>query len=56
LFAVLTVDAEFGHFEAIRDGNEDVVPKLVAIAARDEMGALSEMGRSLQGIVWANSR
>jgi imidazolonepropionase-like amidohydrolase len=49
LFAVVTVDAEFDHFEAIRDGNEAALPKLVAIAGRDEMAALAEMGRKLPG-------
>lgn len=49
LFAVVTVDAEFDHFEAIRDGNEQALPKLVAIAGQDEMGALAEMGRKLAG-------
>jgi imidazolonepropionase-like amidohydrolase len=49
LFAVVTVDAEFDHFEAIRDGNEEVLPKLVAVAGEDEMGALADMARKLPG-------
>ncbi len=49
LFAVVTIDAEFDHFEAIRDGNEEALPKLVAVAGRDEMAALAELGRKLPG-------
>jgi imidazolonepropionase-like amidohydrolase len=49
LFAVVTVDAEFDHFEAIRDGNEEVLPKLVAVAGEDEMGALADMARKFPG-------
>jgi imidazolonepropionase-like amidohydrolase len=49
LFAVVTVDAEFDHFETIRDGNEPALPKLVAIAGQDEMRALAEMARRLPG-------
>lgn len=49
LFAVVTVDAEFDHFEAIRDDNEQALPKLVAIAGQDEMAALADMGRKLAG-------
>jgi imidazolonepropionase-like amidohydrolase len=49
LFAVVTVDAEFDHFEAIREGNETVLGKLVAVAGQDEMNALAEMGRKLSG-------
>ena len=49
LFAVVTVDAEFDHFEAIREGDEAVLGKLVAVAGQDEMAALAEMGRKLPG-------
>ena len=45
LLAVVTVDAEFDHFEAIREGDEAVLGKLIAVSGQDEMSALAEMGR-----------
>ena len=49
LAAVITVDAEFDHFESVRDGFEPALPALVARAGSDEMAALAEMGKHLAG-------
>jgi imidazolonepropionase-like amidohydrolase len=45
LAALKAVDAEFDHFEATRRGYSDVLPGLVASAARDGLAALSEMSQ-----------
>jgi imidazolonepropionase-like amidohydrolase len=42
LQAVVSVDAEFDHFEAVRPGLEDAVPQLIARAASDGMAAMAE--------------
>ncbi len=42
LAALVSVDAEFDHFEAVRPGLEDAVPQLVARAAADGMAAMAE--------------
>jgi imidazolonepropionase-like amidohydrolase len=49
LAAVVTVDAEFDHFESVREGFEPALPALVARAGSDEMAALAEMGRHIAG-------
>ena len=49
LTAVITVDAEFDHFESVREGFESALPALVARAGSDEMAALAEMGKHLAG-------
>jgi imidazolonepropionase-like amidohydrolase len=49
LAALVSTDAEFDHFEAVRDEYEPALAKFVASAARDEMAALSELGRGLPG-------
>jgi imidazolonepropionase-like amidohydrolase len=49
LFAVVTVDAEFDHFEAIREGFETTLPALVAKAGSDQMAVLAEIGRKFPG-------
>ena len=49
LFAVVTTDAEFDHFEAVREGFESSLPPLVAKAGSDEMAALSEMASKFPG-------
>ena len=49
LAAVVTVDAEFDHFESVREGLELVLPALVARAGSDEMAALAEMGKHIAG-------
>jgi imidazolonepropionase-like amidohydrolase len=43
LVALISTDAEFDHFEALREGYESQLSKFVAAAARDEMAALSEL-------------
>ncbi len=49
LAALVSTDAEFDHFEAVREEYEPALAKFVASAARDEMAALSELGQSLPG-------
>jgi len=43
LVALISTDAEFDHFEALREGYESQLPKFIAAAARDEMAALTEL-------------
>ena len=43
LVAVVTTDAEFDHFEAVREGFEDALPRFVARAAEDAAAALAEL-------------
>ncbi len=47
LQAVVSVDAEFDHFEAVRPGLEDAVPELIARAASDSMAAMAETAASI---------
>jgi imidazolonepropionase-like amidohydrolase len=49
LVAVVTVDAEFDHFESVREGMEPALPTLVAKAGSDEMAGLAEMGKLIAG-------
>jgi imidazolonepropionase-like amidohydrolase len=49
LVTVVTVDAEFDHFEALRDGFETALTQLVSIAGRDEMAELAQLGANLPG-------
>ncbi|MGA8493291.1 MAG: amidohydrolase family protein [Terriglobales bacterium] len=49
LAALVSTDAEFDHFEAVRDEYEPALPKFVASAARDEMAELSELSQRLAG-------
>jgi imidazolonepropionase-like amidohydrolase len=49
LAALVSTDAEFDHFEAIREEYEPGLAEFVASAARDEMAALSELGQGLAG-------
>ncbi|MGB6475793.1 MAG: hypothetical protein WBF04_17220 [Candidatus Sulfotelmatobacter sp.] len=49
LAALVSTDAEFDHFEAVREEYEPALAKFVASAATDEMAALSELGQSLPG-------
>ncbi|HYL45898.1 MAG TPA: amidohydrolase family protein [Candidatus Limnocylindrales bacterium] len=49
LVAAVTTDAEFDHFEAIREGYESALGKFVGIAGADGMAALSEMAKKLPG-------
>lgn len=49
LVALIGVDAEFDHFESVREGFEAALPQLVASAGQDEMAALASMERGLPG-------
>jgi imidazolonepropionase-like amidohydrolase len=49
LAALVSTDAEFDHFEAVRDDYEPALTKFVASAARDEMAALTELSQKLPG-------
>jgi len=49
LVAAVTVDAEFDHFEAIRDGYEDGLGTFVSIAGADGMAALAELSKGMSG-------
>ena len=49
LVALVSTDAEFDHFEAVRDDYEPALSKFVASAAHDEMAALSEMSQKMPG-------
>ncbi len=50
LAAVVTRDAEFDHFEAVRDAYEPGLAGFVASAARDEMAELAGLKRQLAGV------
>ena len=47
LVAAVTLDAEFDHFEAIREGYESALGTFVGRAAADGMEALSEISRNV---------
>ncbi len=49
LVALVGIDAEFDHFESVREGFESVLPTLVSSAGKDEMAALLTFGRALPG-------
>jgi imidazolonepropionase-like amidohydrolase len=49
LAALVSTDAEFDHFEAVREEYEPALAKFVASAAHDEMAALTEMSQALPG-------
>jgi hypothetical protein len=49
LVALVGIDAEFDHFESVREGFESVLSTLVASAGKDEMAALLTLGRALPG-------
>ncbi len=49
LAALVSTDAEFDHFEAVRDDYESALSLFVASAAHDEMAALTEMSQKLPG-------
>jgi len=49
LAALVSADAEFDHFEALREEYEPALASFVASAARDEMATLAEMSRKLPG-------
>lgn len=54
LIAAVTTDAEFDHFEAIRDGYEDGLKTFVAIAGKDGMAALAQISATIPGSRAAN--
>jgi imidazolonepropionase-like amidohydrolase len=49
LVALVSVDAEFDHFEAIRDGYEESLGTFIAQAGADGMAALSEISKTISG-------
>src|SRR5215472_1303581 len=49
LVAAVTTDAEFDHFEAIRDGYESALGDFVGRAGADGMAALAEISKSIPG-------
>jgi imidazolonepropionase-like amidohydrolase len=49
LIAAITTDAEFDHFEAIRDGYESALGDFVARAGADGMSALAEISTGIPG-------
>ena len=49
LAALVSTDAEFDHFEAVRDDFEPALSSFVASAAHDEMAALTEMSQKMPG-------
>ena len=49
LVAAVTVDAEFDHFEAIRDGYESGLGTFVGRAGSDGMEALAELSKGISG-------
>ena len=49
LVAEISTDAEFDHFEAIRDGYESALGDFVGKAGADGMAALSEMSKGIPG-------
>jgi imidazolonepropionase-like amidohydrolase len=51
LAAVVTRDAEFDHFEAVRQGYEPALEQFVSSAARDAVASLAETARAMPGRV-----
>src|ERR1700734_3827386 len=49
LAAAVTIDAEFDHFEAIRDGYEGGLGEFVSHAGTDGMAALAELSKGISG-------
>jgi imidazolonepropionase-like amidohydrolase len=49
LAALVSTDAEFDHFEAVREEYEPALSSFVAAAAKDEMQKLTEMSKALPG-------
>ncbi len=50
LAAVVTVDAEFDHFEAVRDDFESSLPSFVSWAAQDGMARLASISSGISGV------
>jgi imidazolonepropionase-like amidohydrolase len=49
LIALVSTDAEFDHFEAVREEYEPLLPRFIASAARDEMASLTELSAKFAG-------
>jgi imidazolonepropionase-like amidohydrolase len=49
LVAAVTTDAEFDHFEAIREGYESGLGTFVSLAGSDGMAALAEISKGISG-------
>jgi len=49
LVAAVTIDAEFDHFEALREGYESALGKFVAIAGTDGMASLADISKKISG-------
>ena len=49
LVAEVSTDAEFDHFEAIRDGYESALGEFVAKAGADNMAALADISKGIPG-------
>lgn len=49
LIAAITTDAEFDHFEAIRDGYESALGDFVGRAGSDNMSALADISKGIPG-------
>jgi imidazolonepropionase-like amidohydrolase len=49
LIAEVSVDAEFDHFEAIREGYESALGTFVGKSGEDGMAALADLGKSISG-------
>ena len=49
LVAAITTDAEFDHFEAIRDGYETALGDFVGRAGADNMSALADISKGIPG-------
>jgi len=49
LVAVVTCDAEFDHFEAVREGYESALGTFVGRAGADGMAALAELAKGISG-------
>ncbi|MFZ0085908.1 MAG: amidohydrolase family protein, partial [Candidatus Acidiferrales bacterium] len=49
LIAEISTDAEFDHFEAIREGYESGLGTFVSHAGSDEMAALADISKSISG-------
>ena len=49
LVAAVTTDAEFDHFEAVRDGYENALGSFVGRAGTDGMAALADLSKGISG-------
>lgn len=49
LVALVSTDAEFDHFEALRDGYENLLGDFVRKAAANDMSALADLSKTLPG-------